>query len=430
MRRKLRRTIEVVAAILAASHLSGCTLIGYTIGRDSDTRVARAETYPIADIEGLRPGTDANLVTRGGRLFSGRYQGLVPVDEAEYARRYALARQSARIPLPAIGELILVFAGPERVEGRFRGFDYDRIALEPGNGGEPWDIELASLDSLVNGDGQSLYRTALRRYVWQGWLPLLSAVSLRTDNGASELVPRESLAYLERLGPRCTSRGVLLAVIGWPLWGPLLAASACGTRRPTRYTTHPIADIEGLDRGEHINALTESLQLFSGRYEGLVPVDEAEYAQRYARAQASAGIPLPELGEPIVVFAAQRQVQGSFQGFSFERIALEPGDGTGRREIEIASVDSLVNARGESVDGATLRRYVWQGWLPQLYAVSLRTYDGRLVVAPRERLTYLQTALGGKARQGLLIGLAIDAAIIATVAVVCGSEHGRCSLSF
>jgi hypothetical protein len=215
-----------------------------------------------------------------------------------------------------------------------------------------------------------------------------------------------------------------------PLWGPLLAASACGTRRPTRYTTHPIADIEGLDRGEHINALTESLQLISGRYQGLVPVDEAEYAHRYAAARASAGIPLPELGERVVVLAAQRQVQGSFQGFSFERIALEPGDATGRREIEIASVDSLVNASGESVDRATLRRYVWQGWLPQLFAVSLRTYDGKLVEVPRERLTYLETALGGKSRQGLRIGLAIDAAIIATLAIVCGSEHGRCSLSY
>jgi hypothetical protein len=156
MRRKLGRTIEVVAAVVAASHLSGCTLIGYTIGRDSDTRVARAETFPIADIEGLRPGTDANLVTRGGRLLSGRYQGLVPVYEADYARRYALARQSARIPLPAIGELIVVFAGPERVEGRFRGFDYDRIALEPANAGDRGEIELASLDSLLNSDGQSV----------------------------------------------------------------------------------------------------------------------------------------------------------------------------------------------------------------------------------------------------------------------------------
>ncbi len=226
---KRKALFTTVAALFAGFFLlriTGCTLIGYSVGSIVDSGKPDRRPLPGWKMETLKPGTKIDLYLRDGTVLSGKYSGLYQRSEEEYAGLYAAAREENQkeVLLPPLGEsLAVTYTAGKDTAGVLLGFDFQSILLQTGP--KTSRINLPALAKLSVARLNLIDAGAVKRLSSAGKIPSLSMieVSTRAENSAStakrsEEIPRrvalEEVIQIQVPNPKSgKSTGALIGAV-------------------------------------------------------------------------------------------------------------------------------------------------------------------------------------------------------------------------
>jgi hypothetical protein len=194
--------------------------------------------------------------------------------------------------------------------------------------------------------------------------------------------------------------------------GALVDRGSAGKRKPV-----PTVSVTTLDEGRAIELTLRDGSLITGRYQGLEPVPEKPYGERWRESlQALAGeVSLPGLGPVHVRTKAGAEGDVTLLGLGPGYLSVRAGNAPLER-VPLDSLASVSVPGGGSLDGTTLARLAAEGRLPYLEAVVVKGSAGRRSVPLEQvRTTSLVTKNGKKI--GAIIGAAIDAALVTAVII-------------
>jgi hypothetical protein len=216
-----RRTLGAAIALLSLGCLSGCSLIGLSVGSmiDSGRRVG-----PAARLTSTRPGRPVSVRLQDGRVVTGVFAGTEQVPAADYAAAYETWRRSAPdTRLPRLGDALVCVRerwdstgfGSEgsALRGRFGGLGYEFVAVNIPGQAAPVLLPLEVIESIADGAGNRVsWLGEVRRGVPRGDFPLLTSFNVRVGDGV-ERIRLDQVASVERSPPRTGKiMGVLLGL--------------------------------------------------------------------------------------------------------------------------------------------------------------------------------------------------------------------------
>lgn len=158
-----------------------------------------------------------------------------------------------------------------------------------------------------------------------------------------------------------------------------------------------------------------------GKYSGTAHIALAEYEPLYSQARAHDRhvALLPVLGDTVMLrtrFALftgfGKDLPGAFEGFAHDHIAMQLA-GTGvLTSVPMSYVTQLVGANGAAFSGESLKQLLDEGRVPVRSALVLKSGEDKIRIAMNDIRQIEVPVKKNDARNGLLLGAAIDAVLI------------------
>ncbi len=178
--------------------ISGCSLIGLTLGAMSDARQPKEMIIPGWKVDSLKVGTMIEVLCKDSITLRGKYNGVEPMPLGQYAQAYAKAQ--ARLPegihLPNLADtLTMTFVSPnlqapKRVlSGKLSGFEVGFIQFTATENGR-FKVSSERLEELMrlrDESGTDLTGEIVRNLIAEGKMPVRSALLL-LDEGRRKQV--------------------------------------------------------------------------------------------------------------------------------------------------------------------------------------------------------------------------------------------------
>ncbi len=201
-----------ICFVLPQVVLGGCSLIGFGIGAIIDSSGPEGEIL-LAELDGLRTGTEIAVTTRDSRRTTGYFIGFAEEDPVRYREKYAAAlRESGgegTVPLPGDNITFAYRDSPgSQEEGVFRGIDVNTMVVnQPGR-----RVFVSDLGMLAFGDSSQADVHHFRSLVHERKLPLLRRGILVKVNGDSTEVPVTDVTRVEAVGGSHNAKWIGLAI--------------------------------------------------------------------------------------------------------------------------------------------------------------------------------------------------------------------------
>ena len=195
---------------------SGCfSTPGVVISPVVEISERNPELRVISDwnLESVKPGTELEVLLFSGEKLAGKFRGLEPLAEPEYARKYSRCRaeRSDLAALPALGDTIAFSdTSGKRYEGEFTGFDQGFLLVRLQEGRPATRVNIGMLRDIRLADGQSLPPGPVSSLVAKGYVPFRSSAVLSTPEGITT-IPLEEISLARIAEPPGKT---LLTVIG------------------------------------------------------------------------------------------------------------------------------------------------------------------------------------------------------------------------
>lgn len=207
--------LAFVAVILA---ISGCSVIGFTIGAISDASKPDTITVPGWELELVETGRPIRVTLKNGDWVEGRFAGIAHLPEAEYVKTYGTFRDENldELILPAWGDTIIITM-KNQVEGhrQFLGFDYyyaqvreeTKAISELGAGAHvvyvsvvddtvTGQVLVSEIEKITDKGRNQLKGEDLRWFLAQGQTPLLSAITVEGLTDTTH-IPMDQVLQIE-----------------------------------------------------------------------------------------------------------------------------------------------------------------------------------------------------------------------------------------
>ena len=162
--------------------LAGCSVIGLTSGAISDA-TRKPAVLPAWEVDALKTGAPVDVQLRDGRRYVGRFSGLEPRPDAEYAAAYDEARAAlqAEVRLPALGPAQLLEPGGKKRAVELAGFGPGCAFVRRKAGKEPVRVPREKITNLTDAAGVAIGPVAIDTRTTSGRLPLRDVFTM---NGA------------------------------------------------------------------------------------------------------------------------------------------------------------------------------------------------------------------------------------------------------
>lgn len=199
-RRYLNKLLLLLIFTLAFT-FSGCSMIGYMIGADSD----RHPEVP-NEVNKIKKGNEYRFITLDKKIFQGEFTGIVRMDEDEYSVRYAEKKDplSESQYLPSIGDTISLVS---RVYGKkqaiFFGFDHQSTYLNyiPANSQYASTLSNKHNFNILNANGEKITSAEIRKLISERKVAVMSEFYVSKDDDAVK-IPVDNVYKVEILGRR------------------------------------------------------------------------------------------------------------------------------------------------------------------------------------------------------------------------------------
>jgi len=196
MKEKTMGGLVFLILVYLMVQLSGCTIIGATIGSAADKQTSSLLTLSGPDIAGASPGKKVSITLRSGDSVDGTFLRLYPLNRDEYAPLYAQDEKlgTGALRLPRLGEkLIATEAGGKTSEWEFNGFDLgEMVSLRRPANYPTIKMPLAAIKGLQDARGEFYDLTFIRTSVKNGLVPFLTAFWVYTEKGKI-IVPSDQI---------------------------------------------------------------------------------------------------------------------------------------------------------------------------------------------------------------------------------------------
>jgi hypothetical protein len=200
--------------------------------------------------------------------------------------------------------------------------------------------------------------------------------------------------------------------------------------KPPKLKPVPGPEVQALEPGASLQLVTRDGHTLSGTYGGLVWTRPEVYGPQYAAAREALAseVGLPALGPGArLVLANANMETGQYLGLgpgfaSFQRLdRREPS------RVELDLISSLGDAEGRTISGERLRALVSTGRVPLLAGLLVEQAGAKQVVPFEDVTTVGRFVKSNKGKKtGLLVGLAVDVAIVIASIISYSSESDSC----
>jgi len=232
MKSRMLCGLAVVAVAAATVQLSGCSLIGLTIGARSDASKPDYVRIPGWSVRSVKPGTPITVMQRDGARLHGLYDGITLVSAPAYARRYAGCQQRLQpeVALPALGDSIAVkLTSGTQLERRFSGFDLREVLVTAEGKTAPSRLPLKAVASITDRRGNVIDADKLDSLLLRGEIPAVSAIAVKTATGRTS-IPADQVQQLE---VRNTKQGKLIGFLVGAAVDAIVIVAVVNASRPT-----------------------------------------------------------------------------------------------------------------------------------------------------------------------------------------------------
>lgn len=234
------RVLAVLALfVVIALATNGCSVIGFGIGAISDSTKPDSLTVPGWEVQTVKPGREIKLTLRNGEQLTGKFAGVDPVPQEQYAERYANFRDQRKeeVPLPALGEKInITLNSGLQGERELLGFDYQYVSVKAKGEKVPSHVSpqcaisvrqpgdttsgkvlVPDIDRIVDNEGNVVEGPTLEMLASEGQVPFLSTVAIHDLSGrrqiAMEEVERIELKNRKHDKWKCAAIGAVFDVL-------------------------------------------------------------------------------------------------------------------------------------------------------------------------------------------------------------------------
>lgn len=198
--------------------LTGClSAPGVVISSAVEISEPNPELRVISDwhFESVKRGTKLQVLLFSGGELTGKFRGLTPLGEQEYARKYAQCRtdRSAAASLPALGDAIsFTDTAGRRYEGEFVGFDQGFLLVNLPARQAATRVNVRMLKEITLANGQVLPSVPVSSLVFNGQIPFRSSAILETKEGMAT-IPLEEISSARITEPPGKTGRTVIAVV-------------------------------------------------------------------------------------------------------------------------------------------------------------------------------------------------------------------------
>ncbi len=195
MNTKLICSIVSLSILLAALLLSGCTVIGMTIGSEMDRAIRREATGSAMRVISLKPGRSITVTQKNGQEMTGVYEGLRQRPASEYVPLYEEARANLfKTTLPVVGDTLSVTLWTGKImEAPLIGFGLQHMWLKSPKENSLTNIPLSDITRIRNNRGVAFDSLKQRSMMAEDGMPSVMIVLLRQDSGDAN-IPTDSIS--------------------------------------------------------------------------------------------------------------------------------------------------------------------------------------------------------------------------------------------
>ncbi|MFH0957427.1 MAG: hypothetical protein V1897_01860, partial [Pseudomonadota bacterium] len=193
-------TLLTLSILLFAFLLSGCTVIGLTVGGNID-RAARKKAIGTAErIIPLKPGRSITITLVDGREVTGVYQGLKQRPASEYIPLYERVHDSLssihNASLPPIGDTLTISIQTGKMpQGQLVGYGLHRLWLKPLKKNSPTHIPFRDITKITDSHGVTFSTKDQINMMVDDSMPSVMTILLRQDS--SEIcIPTDSISQV------------------------------------------------------------------------------------------------------------------------------------------------------------------------------------------------------------------------------------------
>jgi hypothetical protein len=213
--RVLRPLFSLSLFVLPYFVLTGCSLVGFAIGRAIDNG-ARSVTGPGA-LHTTARGTALEIVTRNGWTGSGTFDGFQDAASPGAGYREVYAALHLALPpsawMPRIGDTVSLALSADRGERVvFQGISFGRIYFSAPPDAAVRFRSLSTVQSLAGRGGESISREDIARLLAESVLPAADTIVVRNEEAGAVPLPLWQVQEVKFVRPANTARWIGLGI--------------------------------------------------------------------------------------------------------------------------------------------------------------------------------------------------------------------------
>ncbi len=210
----------VVISIFFLVNFSGCTMVGFIVGSETDAEEMVFKAGSSSKLEQITDSTKLTIRLNDGPAITGTIQGIISVDSSTYFERYHAFQSEPRHNklFPAINDTIslVMRLKPGKESGNTKyllsGFDFVSIRLRSLTDGNMSSEKLKDLYSVTGRQGRKFSPRKFKLYMSKGLVPLQSEFIIQSSTGNRNM-PVEKVRGIE--WPGSVSEALIYAVLGF-----------------------------------------------------------------------------------------------------------------------------------------------------------------------------------------------------------------------
>ncbi|UCD05385.1 MAG: hypothetical protein JSV98_09750, partial [candidate division WOR-3 bacterium] len=174
--------LSVFVIIAAILHFSGCSYIGYSIGKRIDDSRPDSIAIPGWELETIKEGTQIDIILSNGTIVSGEYAGFGSESADEYAVRFKERREalSEEVVLPNLGDsIILSMDNAKEYTVAFAGFGRDSIIIQSLVSTVREEVALSIVERITDTKGNTLESAVIRALILENKIPYRTTVLIK-----------------------------------------------------------------------------------------------------------------------------------------------------------------------------------------------------------------------------------------------------------
>lgn len=199
MKNKTAFVLIVLASVVGTFLLSGCSLIGFTVGAIVDgSKPDRDSIAGQQVIENIELGDSVEVVLVNGGLLEGVYIGVDTFSVTEYDQTYNEASSQIEddIILPEVGDTVTLTINGYLSKAQFLGFGHKYVLAKRQGDRRISMIDLDNLTSITNTRGNSVKAKIVKNLLHDGRLPSALPALLIKDGQTTARIPIDSLKFI------------------------------------------------------------------------------------------------------------------------------------------------------------------------------------------------------------------------------------------